>query len=425
MIKAQSARVYWTSTEQDQLATAVAEQLAAFEIRTVPLMSDKRNGRIFLRAIQETQQKLLKPHRQRTLRTRQDLGAKFCGRLAEMLKDQAGPSNKDQVARAEGGEGANDQGSIPNDQGGEAVVETDEGNTRNNVRWTLPEAMKLADHIAGQMLKQGFPDVPPKGDRLGRTMVMDMHRLAQAKVLIRDRRRLDISACNITEEFWDGVRLSLARQAADQGPSDKEQATNGERILPPEIRPWQEVISAVPDGEVGAFLAARMGARTEQLETFVDLLVESITDLREKNEKLAGRLDRLENPGATMAEKTEGDETAQPRPRVAILGCRRYEFLHIKIGCEKLGLKLNLRHYDQDAVASTVHADYAIVMKFCLHSWHDQVRRAIPRDHARFLGGGITSVLRQLKEWFGAGNGVNGNGINGNGTNGHGAHTHA
>jgi len=137
-----------------------------------------------------------------------------------------------------------------------------------------------------------------------------------------------------------------------------------------------------------------------ELAEMQKLIVEETGALAKNQEALIHRLDSFEAELRKVNTAVGEAPTANLIPRVAILGCRRYEMEHIRQGCEEVGLKLDFRHYDQDENPRKIHAEYAISLKWLNHSWDGQIKDAIANGKYVFLNGGVGMAVNQLKTWF-------------------------
>lgn len=137
-----------------------------------------------------------------------------------------------------------------------------------------------------------------------------------------------------------------------------------------------------------------------ELHEMQKLVVDETGKLGEAQKQMAERMKSLEADVTKLERANDERPTDRLIPRVAILGCRKYEVEHIRQGCEAVGLKIDFRHYDQDESPRKIHADWAISLKWLSHSWDSQIKDCIGPGKYVFLNGGVGMAVNQLKTWF-------------------------
>jgi regulator of replication initiation timing len=291
---------------------------------------------------------------------------------------------------------------------------------QNRIRWTLEESRSVAAELAKEVRKNGWRHLPEVGDRVGRAMLLEMLAAAQVKALGRDRRRLGASLQSFNVIFWKLVEDALAAKTSLDAPSRNVSTPEAQAAVKPETAPPENAATEAMTPKVEAqsgFALARAddplssvptGTLLSALFTRLMSSMTAIGDLREMNGMLTDDVGKLQLDNEALKRRMAEVETQLElsgkkdvkRPRVAILGCRRYEFEHIRQGCDQLGLRLDLRHYDQDTAPGNVHADWAISLKWLNHAWDAKIKEAVPSEHYRFLNGGIGTAIKQLQAWF-------------------------
>jgi hypothetical protein len=279
----------------------------------------------------------------------------------------------------------------------EAVADANKA-TRTNIFWSPSETKTVAYYTAQALLKMNVGIVPEKGDRHGTQLMLDCIRQAQVDHLPRERRRLAVNSRNAFKEmFWDFVEREMKEQRA----AKKTESVTGIATPPPAASapaPIQHATTApaiAHKATPSAFeemIEERIRAITTPLENFV---IEEIARLEQTIDDLKLQLARGSHTSAYMApEKPKA-------PIVAIFGCRKDQFDFVVKGAEEAGLKLDLRHYDQDAQGVTLVAEWAIHMRWQQHAnWERMKKLGLPQERIAFVRGGITSVVDQLKAWF-------------------------
>lgn len=296
---------------------------------------------------------------------------------------------------------------------GNGVSHEEPNGHQHRIFWSDDETTRVANDLARLMVKQGLAHVPQVGDRFGRQMFKEMFYAAQLTALPRERRRLQVGIEQVKQKVWDCVELALKQKTYIQ-PDDvpviigaKTDATmNGGSLTPHEpatppaapMNPLAEVPTAALFSETFARLFAMLGeheAGTRKLQGLEDGQLAIMDELGKDREETAKRFADLENKITIAA--------GQPKkalPRVALLGCQGYVMEHIKQGCETAGIRVEFRMYEQGSVVRGINADYALSLRFLDHATHKQVTDALPHDHYKFINGGVSMALAQLKEWF-------------------------
>jgi hypothetical protein len=131
-----------------------------------------------------------------------------------------------------------------------------------------------------------------------------------------------------------------------------------------------------------------------ELKEMNSLILEEVEGLRKRVETSEEHMRTLDK----QERKVNGQERAK-LPVVAILGCRKDEFDIIAKRTEERGLKVELRHYEQDTKPRPIAADYAISMKFISHMWDDHISVCVKRGNYTHLRGGMNQVVTQMEAW--------------------------
>lgn len=315
-------------------------------------------------------------------------------------------------------------GAPPADTLPDAPPPTREDNA-SRIHWDATERRAVVLDLARLIRKQGWRHIPDTRDRTGRNFLADFLATAQL-VLPRERRRLSASPTQLGEAFWTLVQGALTTGADleaknSNGTSDHATETTTALFAGPATvapAPATAAPAGPPEGKVqldaadplrsvplDALLHAtftrlhrnvqQSAAKVSELEQLTVMQAEDNNRLMKADIALNQRLAALEARLALV------NTTTEKLPRVAIVGCRLYEFEHIRQGAEAAGLKLDLRHYDQEANPTKISADWAILMKWGRHAWQDQINAAITNTDRRiFLNGGVGMVITQLKTWF-------------------------
>lgn len=283
------------------------------------------------------------------------------------------------------------------------------------IRWDYQETHAIADQLAGLMRKQGLVSIPSKGDHFGRSMLSDMLATAQLNATAKqqlpgNRQRLRAQPSMFKASFWSEVEKCL-KNPAQPAPVQSSTTNPGEDAPPSEAsapaaqssEPASssiDLLATIPTAALLSAVFSRMLGLVGEHETnsrrvqAVEELVLSIPDeIAHLRQDIMQRLAAHDNAVQVQV------ETRKVLPRVAIIGCQRYEFDHIQQGAKGAGLQLDFRHYDQDSHPRPVHAEWVISMKWISHDWARQIN-SMPTDHKKFISGGVGTVINQLKQWF-------------------------
>ncbi len=291
----------------------------------------------------------------------------------------------------------------------------------HKAQWSQDERRAVAIEVARLIRRQGWRHVPEPSDRTGRALLTDFLFAAQ-QLLPRERRRKTKSPAALGDIFWTLVEAALTTKtdlappvpvksaselASEPVPGPVPEAAKGEAATPPAgqaILPEADPLRDVP---LAALLQATFrriliavdqaqaaNRRVGELEELNAMQAEDLSQMRKEYQQVQQRIANLETAlqGLPKAEKK--------LPRVAIVGCLRYQFDHITHAADAAGLELDFRHYDQETNPTKLSADWAIILKWGSHAWQDQINSAIPAGQHIFLNGGIGMAVNQLKTWF-------------------------
>lgn len=292
------------------------------------------------------------------------------------------------------------------------------------IRLALNEEKTLAEAVAPILLKQGISFLPETNDRAGSEFLVSALRTGQVTGLRPERRKTIKGRNSFGRHFYQELKAQLklglrARTAANgthgQLPAPT-MAPAPAPITPGPVVPLitnQVMQSAVSIHEAPTeFLVATLVARlfkslekngspelekkVSELREFNELITSELSELRKQLEALTPTL--RHTPSITPFPPQE--KPAVKLPRVAILGCRKEQFDFIEYEAKKLGLNLDLRHFDQDQKPVYFQADYAISMRWVRHHWDDHTKESVPAGRYVFLRGGMGQAVVQLREWF-------------------------
>jgi len=328
-----------------------------------------------------------------------------------------------------------------------------------NIRWTPEEQSRLTDDAAYHLNRNDFKTIPSGNDIIACQMFMGILRSAQDRQMPPERRRKltgrqELSDPFITElarkianppaqeplPFWIKPKVEAVakievprdNQPIPQPVSRIEKPSEPIQVaeLPAKSEEAHRVLVSVAPSSLRSFsddeifaethrrfaLMLGLPAKVEALEKRVPtaeqltllnelaemqkMIMEETAGMRKSQDAVMARLDVFEAELKKVNTAVVEAPTTNLIPRVAILGCRRYEMEHIRQACEEVGLKLDFRHYDQDENPKKIHAEYAISLKWLNHSWDTQIKDAIANGKYVFLNGGVGMAVNQLKTWF-------------------------
>ncbi len=287
-------------------------------------------------------------------------------------------------------------------------------------RWGEMEIRQVAQAVARLLIKQGIHFIPDESDRRGSQFLIQAIRSAQEEVLPPERRRIFRQRKGLADKFWYQVKKCLrATSTAPLPPVE----TNGHAasapippVAPPkasEPAPGQALLAVgdAPTALLISTLVTRLfehlekssaPVKTQELERqleerrqYDEMMMAELSELRKQVEALTPQ---LKLPLGTLTPFPKAEEPVKKGPRVAILGCRKDQFDVIANEIGKMGLQLDLRHYDQDARPVPVHADWAITLRWVRHHWDDQLH--VPNGQRTFIRGGVGQAVQQLESWF-------------------------
>lgn len=299
----------------------------------------------------------------------------------------------------------------PEDQeqeGGDDSAEANGGHVRRK-HWSLDEMRLVATELAGMVRKQGWRKLPEIGDRGGRRMLAEMLAAAQIHTLPRERRRLGYSLQAFNMVFWKMVEDALTNKA-DLAAQALVAEVAKEVGIPPEqppaapvppdgyaILPEKDPLGSVPLDVLLRTAFARLVAsanKVDELEGMHVLLLEELEKTRNLHEVTLQRLAVIEN----AIKNTPKQEVVQ-LPRVAIIGCERYEFTKIVTTCRDLGLRLDLKHHEADD-SRGIFGEWAILLPWANHSWREKAKATLPNGKWICIDGGARKAVEQLLKWF-------------------------
>jgi hypothetical protein len=281
-------------------------------------------------------------------------------------------------------------------------------------RWNLAERQTVAERAAQLLKNQGIAAMPSSSDRVGGSMVVSAINRAQ-ELLPPDRHRHIASRQEAGKSFVSLIAdLIKSREFGSDTPFA---ATPTPPVFSsPGPLVWAKGAFVAPDVPVaptpaplpslGEFtiveLMSEFARRIDGMTTSLSQIQSSIASLAVMQEMQVDELAKIRDATwSKIAELNQSAAVSAPRtkkPRVAILGCRKYEFDHIVAGFGSDAAEF--KHYDQDTSPHKITADYAISLKWLNHSWDAQIKSAVPSDHYRFLNGGTSTAIQQLKTWF-------------------------
>lgn len=325
--------------------------------------------------------------------------------------------------------------------------------TRNLIRWTPAEQTRVIDDAAYHLSIDNWRAMPPSHDIVACQLFFAMIRKAIERQLPPERRRKLMGRHELSPSFTAELLKRLVNPPTSSAPywaarsheQDRVKAESTPPVAPAttedsadlhvaEIPATSEtahrvLVSVSPtrlkdftDDELFAETQRRFGAllslptRLDQLERRLPtpeqfalfgelaemqkLILEETSVMRKEQDRFEERVREFEQEMNKLSTAVGEAPKAKLLPRIAILGCRRYEMEHIRQGCEEVGLKLDFRHYDQDEKPKKIHADYAISLKWLNHSWDNQIKDCIANGKYVFLNGGVGMAVNQLKTWF-------------------------
>lgn len=267
-------------------------------------------------------------------------------------------------------------------------------------QWTDHEQEALLGHLAEAMRNQRIP-IPEGSDRFGSIMFKDMIVAAQNATLPVNRRR-DLT--HARQVLANAGMLERLQKILDE----KKPTTT---YAPPEENPVQ-VVSATSAGSIpktnGSALAEALRSLANIFESALGTAHKEAEEARglcelavQENSELRLRLGNVEDKinGLQQYANQAPPSPRKSLPRVAILGCRLNEFVHIMQKSRELGLELELKHYEQDSTPTFIREEYAVMLKWASREWMDKVK-AIPADRRAITQGGPSRAVMQLQTWF-------------------------
>lgn len=273
------------------------------------------------------------------------------------------------------------------------------GGDRVRIHWTPTEHKTVAAATAKKMMSLNIGIVPEEKDRTGNSMMLDCFRDVQYNCLPKDRRRIDVNSRHaVSPLFYEFLRAEL-RELVEAKSRAAQVASAGLPQTPAPVPafggPAPGWAPPTPAPQVSAF-DAMIDAR---IRSIVGPLEDFFTDELDKAQK---EIEILKNKVGSLSSSSgyRGPEK-EKAPVVAVISVRKDVFEHIKEASKKSGMDLEFRLYEQASKPSKIDADWAVIMRFGAHAWMDQVESSgIPAERRAFIGGGVTSVVRQLEAWF-------------------------
>lgn len=294
-----------------------------------------------------------------------------------------------------------------------------EHHEKGKMRWTMEENKAVAVAMARELRKQGIRHVPEDGDRVGRRFAFDALAAAQL-ILEKPRRKKNGGASAMLNMVFRKLVEDALTTKADMAsvpplskPEEAEASKTGGTASTPTAHPVPPAgFAIIPEHDplanvpLAALLNAALGrlvdtlntanTKTAQLEQANMVLLEEMAKISGAHEKI---MQRLADHDTAL-----GNLPAQERKilqRVAVIGCRRDVFEHIKHGAEVHGINVDFRLYEQGEEARKIDADWAIALRWRNHATSDQVRAAgIPSNRFAILDAGVTGAITQLRTWF-------------------------
>lgn len=319
----------------------------------IPQSDDTVGCQLFFSQLRGAQQRQLPPERRRKLIGRQELSDNFIADLARRLKDppkekppqyEWHPDKQPGLVRLQ----------IP-DTHGPARQQTPPPNAHETISSEVPQVPKPPEEVPAVSAPVPVAEIPAKTEQPHKVLVS-----------VEPAR---LSTFSDEEIFSETLRRMLGISKVIAGIQER--------------LPTKEQLAMLSD-----------------LHQMQQLVVEETGKITGSVSQLAERMKQVEQDVTKLEKSHDERPTDKLIPRVAILGCRKYEVEHIRQGCEQVGLKLDFRHYDQDESPRKIHAEWAISLKWLSHSWDDQIKAAIPNGKYVFLNGGVGMAVNQLKTWF-------------------------
>lgn len=348
--------IRWTPDEQRRVIDDAAFHLRGM-LHMIPQSDDTVGCQLFFSQLRAAQHRQLPPDRRRKLVGRQELSESFIADLARRLKDPPKeqpehypwhPDKQPGLVRLQ----IPDTRSSANGHSHAHAPTAESSNSQQSISTEVPKVPELSAPVAPTEPKLVEAVEPPKTVEVG---------LGQMRV--------ELSSASDVDIFAEALKRMLGVASA---------VTEMKKLLP-----TQEQLAMLAD-----------------LHEMQKLLVDETGKITSSVAQLTERMKALEGDVTKLEKAHEERPTDRLIPRVAILGCRKYEVEHIRQGCEAIGLKIDFRHYDQDESPRKIHADWAISLKWLSHSWDNQIKDAIPAGKYVFLNGGVGMAVNQLKTWF-------------------------
>lgn len=297
------------------------------------------------------------------------------------------------------------------------------------VRWSMEEIEKVAKLAAHYLLNQGIHFIPDPYDRTGNQFLLQAIQRAQGEVLPAERRRGFIKQRQgISDAFWKELKTCLKQglglplhfvsgnghkpavaptapatvpPSPEYHPDAAADSTTVQTVLSVGDAPTELLVSTLinrlfrlMEKNSAPVKVTELERQLEERRQYDEMIMAELSELRKQVEALTPQ---LKLPLDTMTPFPKR-EVAEKLPRVAILGCRKDQYDVIAHEVEKLGIKLDLRHYDQDARPVPVNADWSVTLRWVRHHWDDQLN--VPRGQSTFVRGGVGQAVQQLQQWF-------------------------
>lgn len=303
---------------------------------------------------------------------------------------------------------------------------------KKRVWWQAHELSAVQSIAVNKLKSLGVGTVPTKDDYSGSRMLLEIFNSAQHQMLPANRwkkfpSRLHLESCGLLDNLQTLLRQAPKQTPVEaagvpppvsaqpevpvapppQGPGPVSPAVNSAPPFPPAVAPTKP--SELPENEIMAALQVLGRAITEgrahakqmgELTEMNTLLMEEVDGLRKRIETLDAAI-----RGMAKVERKEEAAAKVDLPVVAVLGCRKEQFDQICTKAEERGLKLTLRHYDQDSAPRPISAQWAVSLRWVRHHWEDQVKKSgIPMSQYSFLPhGGVSQAVQMLELWFAGG----------------------
>lgn len=282
------------------------------------------------------------------------------------------------------------------------------------IHWTTEERTWVLARLAVLLLESNLTIVPEQGDRDGGQILMSCFRKAQVETLPDNRRRLiNMNRAFIGKRGFADLEHKLKQLWANKQKAE-EQALAGTVTPPPEAPAAPEKL--FKDATAGELLGGGMAKFFADMSALEGLLMESnqtiakqLTALQGQVETLTQRVAAVEcldsfGRGIGADDSRKHKESAeildnQKLPRVAVIGCQVRQFRVIEEQLEKLHVRCQLQHYEQDSSSLRINGDYAICFRWANSEQKVHAKIAIPDASHVHLVSGVGNAIQQIQQW--------------------------